>query len=66
MTPDLDDDEDDVAEMSLCERCERCGGEGLLEYIDAPDTWGEDCPSEVNHLIECPDCAGTGRWRPSA
>lgn len=36
--------------------CERCCGDGFVEYYDAEDTWGEDCPSEVNHLIPCPDC----------
>ena len=42
--------------------CERCGGEGFIEYADAgPDVWGEDCPSMVNHLVNCPDCDGTGR-----
>lgn len=41
--------------------CERCGGDGSIEYMDAgPSVWGEDCPSEVNHLVECPDCGGTG------
>lgn len=41
--------------------CDRCGGDGTIEYADAgPDVWGEDCPSEVNHLVECPDCEGTG------
>ena len=44
-------------------RCERCCGEGFVEYNDAPDTWGEDCPSEVNHLVTCPDCRGTGEAR---
>lgn len=42
--------------------CERCGGDGTIEYLDAgPSVWGEDCPSEVNHLVECPNCEGTGR-----
>lgn len=36
--------------------CSRCGGEGFIEYNDAPDLWGEDCPSEVNHLVDCPEC----------
>lgn len=42
-------------------RCQRCGGEGCVEYFDAEDKWGEDSPSELNHLIACPDCAGSGR-----
>lgn len=37
--------------------CELCGGEGFREYNDAPDEWGEDCPSEINHLIPCRGCA---------
>lgn len=41
--------------------CPRCGGDGSIEYLEAPETWGEDCPSEKNHLVECPDCDGTGR-----
>ena len=36
--------------------CDRCGGEGHMEYNDCPEAWGEDCPSEVNHLVECPNC----------
>jgi hypothetical protein len=40
--------------------CDRCGGEGFVEYMDAPDTWGEDSPSEENHLVTCPDCRGSG------
>lgn len=41
--------------------CERCGGEGSIEYDDAgSDVWGEDCPSEMNHLVECPACRGEG------
>ena len=36
--------------------CGSCGGEGLVEYIDTPELWGEDCPSEVNHLEPCPEC----------
>lgn len=42
------------------EYCPTCGGEGIAEYIDCPDAWGEDCPSEVNHLITCPNCGGSG------
>lgn len=42
--------------------CDRCGGEGNLEYDEAgPDVWGEDCPSETNHLVACPDYRGSGR-----
>lgn len=36
--------------------CDTCGGEGHREYMDAPDEWGEDCPSEPNHLIPCRYC----------
>jgi hypothetical protein len=43
------------------DHCQRCGGEGHIEYAEAgPDVWGEDSPSEVNHLVTCPDCRGTG------
>jgi hypothetical protein len=42
--------------------CDRCGGEGWIEYNDGDGTdWGEDCPSEINHLIVCRICKGTGR-----
>lgn len=40
--------------------CDACGGEGFVEYLDCPAVWGEDCPSEVNHLVACPECGGTG------
>jgi hypothetical protein len=41
--------------------CDRCGGEGSIDYDDAgPAVWGEDCPSEMNHLVTCPDCLGQG------
>ena len=44
------------------DECDRCGGEGHIEYAEAgPSVWGEDCPSEVNHLIECPECGGRGK-----
>ena len=52
-----DDDLDDEACI-----CGRCGGEGFIEYNDGDQSdWGEDCPSEINHLIECRECRGTGR-----
>lgn len=41
--------------------CDLCGGEGVREYNDAPDEWGEDCPSQVNHLIPCRGCAEVAR-----
>lgn len=44
------------------EDCTLCGGEGHREYLDSPDEWGEDCPSEVNHLVTCRDCGGNGGW----
>ena len=54
MDHDLDDDTDHLT-------CDRCAGEGGLEYSQAgPDVWGEDCPSEMNHLVTCPDCGGSG------
>jgi hypothetical protein len=41
--------------------CDRCGGEGFYEYNDGDGSdWGEDCPSEENHLITCRKCHGTG------
>lgn len=42
-------------------RCDRCGGDGFIEYNDGDGgDWGEDCPSEQNHLIVCRACRGTG------
>lgn len=41
--------------------CECCGGDGTVEYIDHPEVWGEDCPSEMNHLVPCPECAARER-----
>lgn len=44
--------------------CDRCGGEGVIEYSDGDGgDWGEDCPSEENHLIICRACHGTGKHR---
>lgn len=37
-------------------QCDRCGGGGVVEYDDAPEEWGEDCPSLQNHLIPCRQC----------
>jgi RecJ-like exonuclease len=45
---------------ALAYDCEQCGGEGMVEYMDCPEAWGEDCPSEPNHLITCPRCHGGG------
>ena len=40
------------------ETCDMCGGDGMIEYLDHPEVWGEDCPSDQNHLLPCPEC-----WR---
>ena len=54
----FDDDEAD----HFC--CERCGGDGFIEYNDGDGSdWGEDCPSEENHLIVCRECGGTGEQK---
>lgn len=37
--------------------CDRCGGDGVVELIDEPDLWDEDCFTGANDLITCPDCA---------
>ena len=45
-------------------RCQKCGGDGFLDYLDGDGSdWGEDCPSEENHLITCRACHGTGKHR---
>jgi Lar family restriction alleviation protein len=56
------DDSSDRDEDDEDNRCERCGGEGFVDYFDAPETWGEDCPGERNHLVTCPDCRGSGYY----
>ena len=41
--------------------CPTCGGDGMIEYMEGgPEVWGEDCPSEMNHLVTCPNCRGSG------
>lgn len=40
--------------------CYTCGDDGVVEYDDTPELWGEDCPSETNHLAICPECDGKG------
>lgn len=40
--------------------CRTCGGDGVAEYLDCPEAWGEDTPSLANHLITCPNCGGSG------
>jgi hypothetical protein len=42
--------------------CSKCGGEGFVEYDECPELWGEDCPSEINHLETCPECGGNNGW----
>lgn len=49
----LDDPPDDGADEPACDRC---GDVGLIEYSSAPELWGEDSPSEPNHMVECPAC----------
>ena len=41
--------------------CPKCGGDGVVEYLECPELWGEDCPSLVNHLLPCPLCAERAR-----
>lgn len=43
-----DDDGDDT--------CSCCGGDGVVELVDHPELWGEDCLSEINRLVPCPEC----------
>ena len=53
--------DDDLNNEERC-ICDRCGGEGFIEYNDGDGSdWGDDSPSEVNHLITCRACKGTGR-----
>ena len=57
------DELDDFADLEESEPCPTCGGDGFIEYLDAPEAWGEDCPSEENHLIECTNCGGSGELK---
>ena len=58
---DKHDCEDDYWDGENEPICPSCGGEGMVEYLDAgPSVWGEDCPSEENHLVTCPNCRGSG------
>lgn len=57
----VDFDFHDDADFDDNDRCPKCGGDGSAEYDDCQEVWGEDCPSEINHLVECPQCHGTGR-----
>ena len=44
--------------------CDECGGDGFVELHDAgPSYWGEDCCSELNRLVTCRSCRGTGEAR---
>lgn len=54
------EDEEWFDEDGQDDECPDCGGDGFAEYLDHPEAWGEDCPSEPNHLIVCPNCRGTG------
>lgn len=55
-------DYDNDGEDEPC--CPECGGDGMVEYLEAgPTVWGEDCPSEENHLVTCPNCKGSGQLK---
>lgn len=59
--PRRDDITEDDGDDFERHRCDECCGEGFLEYNDAgPSYWGEDCASEINHLVTCRACHGTG------
>jgi len=57
MDEEFDDDDFDALGEP---RCPWCGGDGVAEYDECPEAWDEDCPSEKNHLITCPQCKGSG------
>ena len=45
-----DDDCDD-------DYCSMCGGDGVVMLSDCgPSEWGEDCFSEEDRVVECPEC----------
>ena len=41
--------------------CNLCGGERFVALSDCPELWGEDCFSEIDRLVRCPECKGEGR-----
>lgn len=47
-----DDEEDDL--------CWTSSGEGFFDLEDHPELWGEDCLSEMNRSVVCPNCKGSG------
>ncbi len=55
--------DDDDCDMEPRDECERCGGDGFIELAEAPELWGEDCMSEKNRLVKCPDCDGYGFFK---
>lgn len=57
--PVIDDDFDDP-DFDDEDTCECCGGDGVIEYAEHPEVWGEDNPSYQNHLLPCPECSGRG------
>jgi DnaJ-class molecular chaperone len=47
--------------------CELCGGDGVKALSElGPSAWGEDCFSEQDRIVTCPDCSGTGRQKTRA
>lgn len=59
--PERSDADDDYWDGEEEPSCPTCGGDGMIEYMEGgPEVWGEDCPSEMNHLVTCPNCRGSG------
>ena len=58
--PDDGYDPEDVYNVDVDDFCSRCVGDGSINYFDASELWGEDCPGEKDHLVVCPDCLGRG------
>lgn len=56
-------EEDSWDDGDIGDDCPRCGGEGHIEYMECAEEWGEDCPSEENHLVVCPECGGMGFFK---
>lgn len=43
--------------------CGLCGDDGWIMLSDAgPSEWGEDCFSEVDRAIACPECRDRRRY----
>ena len=54
--PDYEDYDDEDC-------CPMCGGDGVVMLSECgPSEWGEDCFSEEDRLVTCPECRERERY----